>query len=895
MALSPGTRLGPYEIITQIGAGGMGEVYRATDNNLKRSVAIKVLPESVARDDDRLARFQREAEVLASLNHPNIAAIYGLDKSAGTTALVMELVEGPTLADRLSKGPLPVHDAFPVATQIADALEAAHDQGIIHRDLKPANIKVRPDGTVKVLDFGLAKVTERVGSSVDLSHTSTITSPAMTAAGVILGTAAYLSPEQAKGRPADRRSDVWAFGCVLYEMLTGRRAFPGEGVAETVGAVIHKSPDWTALPSTTLPAIRTLLRRCLEKDRRNRIPDIGMVRIELQDALAGSSSDALPTRDIEPRRERLAWAVALATLALAVVGAGFVWFRQEPADLRVYRASILASDEAPVVGITPTRFAVSPDGRQLAFTSRRADAPVTLWVRSLVDGSVRQLAGTEGANGPFWSPDSRFLAFNAQGRLKKTAVAGGSPVPIAPAAPVNVGPGAWSKDDVIVFPAQGNSGLYRVPATGGEPIPLTTLDTTAGDTRHWWPSFLPDGRRFLYLAIGSPGKPNDPRANYIGSLDEPGNGHLLLTGGSNAKYADGHVLFMRQRTLMAQPFDSSGLKLVGAPALVAEQVDISGSTGNSGAFSASETGVLVYQSGEPSGSQIVWLDRSGKQIGVVVQERGEYGHLELSPDGKRAVVSAVAAGRQRDLWILDLARKQRSPFTLGEREETAAVWSPDGGRLVFNAGHAGVGAMDVLMKLSSGGGSEELLLSGPGVKTPTSWSADAKFLLYDAADPGNPDVWVLPLTGDRKPVPYMPTTAHEAGARFSPDGRWVAYSSNQTGRAEIFVAPFPATGGRTLVSTAGAVLGTPRWRRDGRELFYLGPNGSLMVAEVDGSGGDFQVLNVRPLFQFRPVVFAGSSWDVMPDGQSFLVNAADDDAESQPLSLIINWTAALHK
>jgi Tol biopolymer transport system component len=911
LAMSPrlaaGTMIGPYRVADLIGSGGMGEVYKAIDTNLKRAVAIKVLPASVLADAERLARFQREAEVLGSLNHPNIAVIHGLERSGVTTALVMELVEGPTLADRLARGALVLEEALPIAKQIAEALEAAHERQIVHRDLKPANIKLPPDGLVKVLDFGLAKAMESPVPSPDVSQSPTITTPVMTQAGMLLGTAAYMSPEQARGMGADKRSDVWGFGCVLYEMLTGRQAFHGEGVADTVGAVIHKSPDWTALPSTTPPAIRTLLRRCLEKDRRDRIPDIGMVRIELQDVLAGSSSaPALPVAGTHPPRVRLAWAVAGIASVLAAAGVGLVWFRPVPTDARVYRSSILPVDDVPMAGALPGRFALSPDGRQLAFTARRPDESVMLWVRSLEDGTVRRLGGTEGATGHFWSPDSRFLAFNAQGQLKKVAVAGGPPIVIATAAAAAVGAarGAWSKDDVILFSPQPVGALYRVPATGGEPVSVTVLDRTAGDTRHWWPSFLPDGRRFLYLAIGSPGRPNDARAIYIGSVDQPGTGRLLMTGGANARYAQGHVLFMRDRTLMGQPFDAGRLELVGAPSPIAEQVVVGGATGTSGAFSVSDTGVLVYQSTVASGSRIMWLDRSGKEISVV-QERGEYGALELSPDGKRAVVSVVGAvSRHRDLWILDLTRNQPSPFTLGDREETAAVWSSDGARLVFNGGSRVVGPTGLFVKLSSGAGSEEPLLSGSGIKFPSSWSHDARFLLYGTPGPEDADVWILPLDADRTPKPFMQTTSDEGGARFSPDGRWVAYGTNQTGQAEIFVTPFPETGERTRVSTAGALLQSARWRGDGRELFYLTRDGSLMAAEVDGRGREFRVLNVKPLFRFRPSlgtdrssydIAINSLYDVIPDGQTFLVNAADEDGAEQPLSLMINWTAALRR
>ena len=494
MALAPGTRLGAYEISAAIGAGGMGEVYRARDTKLHRDVAIKVLPEALAHDIERLARFEREARTLASLNHPNIAQIHGLEETDGIKALVLELVEGPTLADRIVKGPIPLDEALPIAKQIAEALEAAHEQGIVHRDLKPANVKVRPDGVVKVLDFGLAKLVgppegghyvgdrgvrlswpERSRGQPDLSQSPTITTPAMTQIGVILGTAAYMSPEQAKGKPAEKRSDVWAFGGVLYEMLTARQAFAGEDVVETLGAVIHKSPDWTALPADTPQAVRRLLERCLRKDRRQRLPDIGMARIEIEDAISGGPATFAQPRDTgRSRHERLAWFVAASLFVTVAAFAAALWLRPPLSESRTYRASILPLDEAPIVGLPPSRFTLSPDGQYLVFTSGRPGVPTTLWLRSLERESVRQLAGTEGAAGQFWSPDSRFIGFFAEGKLKKIDIAGGPPVSLTDAQS-GATAGSWSKDDVIVFPRL-KGGLYRIPARGGAVTAVTTLD-----------------------------------------------------------------------------------------------------------------------------------------------------------------------------------------------------------------------------------------------------------------------------------------------------------------------------------------------------------------------------------------------------------------------------------
>jgi Tol biopolymer transport system component len=897
MALAPGTRLGPYEIGAQIGVGGMGEVYRARDTQLQRDVAIKVLPEALAHDPERLARFEREAKTLAALNHPNIAQIHGLQESDGTRALVMELVEGPTLADHIAHGAIPVDEALPIARQIAEALEAAHEQGIIHRDLKPANVKVRDDGTVKVLDFGLAKILEPVGTTPSLSQSPTITTPAMTQVGVILGTAAYMSPEQAKGRPADKRSDVWAFGCVLYEMLTGHQAFAGEGVVEALGAVIHKSPDWTALPADTPQAIGRLLRRCLQKDRRQRIPDMAMTRIEIQDAISeGPATVAHPLRMERRSHERLAWLVASSLLVLLAAFATAMWLQSRPTESLTYRAAILPLDEAPMVGLPPGRFTLSPNGQYLVFLSGQPGSPATLWLRSLTRESVRQLAGTEGAAAPFWSPDSRVIGFFAQGKLKKIDITGGPPVSLTDAES-GASAGSWNTDDVIVFPRL-RGGLYRIHAGGGAVSAVTTLDEAAGDNRHWWPYFLPDGSHFLYEAVGSASGVDDPRAVYIGSLDpNEKKSQLLLTGGSNAKYAQGYVLFMRESTLMAQRFDTRRLTLTGEPLPVAEGVDIGGSTRQSGAFSVSATGTLIYETAPPDSlTKLVWLDRSGKQVGAVPERAARTGNLDLSPDGTRAVVNAQASIRgPGDIWIVDLVRGLRWPLTRGDSNETRAIWSHDGNHIIFSRRSV---TTDLYMKLSSGAESEQLILSDSGEMLPLSWSHDGQFLLYAAGRAGTGgDLWVLRLS-DHKQIPYMQTPFAENGARFSPPhDRWVAFGSNESGSPQIYVAPFPGTGEKYLVSVEPTMppgVGA-RWRADGRELFYVSQDGMLMAVDIDSSGPKIKIGTPRKLFQ---IPGSGSAFDVARDGKRFLFKVAESERTSDSpaaLTLVTNWTAALTK
>ena len=727
MLLSAGARLGPYEIISPLGAGGMGEVYRARDTKLGRGVAIKVLPEAVATHPDRIARFEREAKVLASLNHPHIAALFGMEESSGRHFLVMELVEGETLAERIAspnatgRG-LPVEDALKIALQIAGALEAAHECGIIHRDLKPANVMVTPDEVVKVLDFGLAKAAEGGRAGQDLSQSATV-SFAGTREGTILGTAAYMSPEQARGKPVDKRTDIWAFGCVIYEMLTGRLAFSGETASDAVAAILSRDPDWLALPAETPESVRRLLRRSLEKDPKRRLHDIADARIELEETLAQPSaaghlvspdpSAPIVTTGARARaRVRLAWVAAtlsvaaiVAALALGRVGS----FGRPAVDTRVFRSSIVLPEGAQIpadrssANLGPGgRFALSPDGRRLAFVARRdAIGPPLLWVRPL-DGLVAQsLVGTEGATYPFWSPDSRFIAFLAQGKVKKIAVSGGAPVTLADA---SLGAtGAWNRDDVILFTPKGGAQLYRVSASGGTPSPVTTVDTGSGGEQHWFPFFLPDGRHFLYSALGgkTAGAAN-PSGVYVGSLDPTEKSSLLLPDGSHAKYAEGYLIYMRGTTLMVRPFDANRRELQGEAEPLAEQLQTtSGSvTGAAGAFTVSETGVLAYQTGSGAvRSQLVWHERGGKETSVL-GDQADYADVELSPDDQRVAVSVLdPAQGTRDLWLYDVKRGLRTRFTYDAANEFEPIWSPDGDRLTFSRNK---GSVDLYQKGRAG-------------------------------------------------------------------------------------------------------------------------------------------------------------------------------------------------
>jgi len=885
--LNRGTRIGVYEVIALIGKGGMGEVYRAHDTRLNRDVALKVLPEVFARDRERMARFEREAKLLASLNHPNIAAIYGLEESGPIRALVMELVEGPTLAERIRGGPVAVDETLPIAKQVADAVEYAHDNNVIHRDLKPANIKVKADGMVKVLDFGLAKALADEPTAADMSNSPTL-SMAATRQGVILGTAAYMSPEQAKGKTADRRADVWAFGVVVCEMLTGRQVFTGETLPETLAAVMKEEPSFEALPSNTPPAIRKVLRRCLHKNVKRRLQHIGEARIILEDVLSGAAP-AEPVAASRHNRERVAWSVAAVLFVLLVAGlalGAFAYFRRAPEETKAVRFLLSPPEgwnlrQAPG-GSSPAPLAVSPDGQRVAFVATGADGKSLLWVRPLDTLAAESLAGTDDATSPFWSPDSRFLGFFAGGKLKKIAVSGGPPITLCDTRDGNGG--TWSRDGFIVFEPAGLSALQKVSAAGGMPTAATVL--APGETRHQRPFFLPDGRHFLYET--------ERGANYLGvsiylaSLDSTERKLLLNSNSSNVVYSQGHLLFLRETTLMAQPFDTQRLELVGEAYPIAEQIQIRPAGEPYAIFSASENGVLAYQSGAAAGgSQLTWFDRSGKQIGIL-GEPAAYADIELSPDGRQASVSLPDQTRRgRDIWMYNVARGLRTRFTFDPADELPAIWSPDGSKVIFNSRRKG--PLDLYQKASDGSGTEALLLEDNSDKYPLSWSADGRLILFRAGG----DVFVLPLSGERKPMPYLQTQFNEGDSQFSPDGRWVAYASNESGRFEVYVAPFRGPGGKWQVSTTGG--SEPRWRRDGTEVFYLDPDDKLMVAAVNGRGSTFEVGAVRPLFETRAGAVARFRYSVSADGQRFLVNTFPEQSASAPITVVLNWTAGLQK
>jgi eukaryotic-like serine/threonine-protein kinase len=873
MPLAVGDKLGPYEIAAPIGAGGMGEVFRARDTRLGRDVAIKV---SNARFSER---FEREARAVAALNHPNICTLYDV----GPNYLVMELVEGPTLGERIKQGAIPLEESLRIARQVADALEAAHDKGIVHRDLKPGNIKIKPDGTVKVLDFGLAKVGGTPAASVENSPTLSMTA---TQAGVILGTAGYMSPEQARGKTVDKRADIWAFGVVLYEMLTGRHLFEGEDVGEILAAVIKEEPNLEVVPAS----VRRLLRLCLQKDPKQRLHDIADAWLLLEETPVGGGLVRLGGG----RARLLPW-IAATMLGVAALALGFVHFREKPQVAAPVRFQIPMPEKVNLGG---GGFSLSPDGRLLVFTAVGSDGTRRLFVRALDSLEARPLPGTEGAGlyPPFWSPDSKFVGFSLGNKYMKVDVSGGPPQTLCEL-PGNLGGSAWNRDGVILIGAN-PGGLWQVPEAGGVPSMVTAVDPARQEQFHGRPSFLPDGRHFLYIRTSA-----NPEYSgiYIGSLDikpQDQDRKRLLPGRLGVLYvpssdpASGHVLFLREATLMAQPFDTRKLELTAQPVPVAEQV------GNNGAitafFWASDNGTLAYRGGGQVNRQFTWLDRSGN-VSSRVGDPGPHGDLALSPDGTR--VASFRGDQQADIWLYEFARGVSTRFTFAASVERYPLWSPDGSRLVFSSNRGG--HYDLYQKASNGTGEDELLFKSDQDKQPTSWSRDGRFLLFNSLDPKTTsDIWVLPLEGDRKPVPFLHTEFIEAQAAFSPDGRWVAYASLESGGPEVYVRPFSPPGaagstsvsGKWQISKAGGV--NPRWRGDGKELFYSTQDGRVMAVEVTANPS-FQAGIPQPLFNVAP---NASNLQVTPDGKRFLIAAPPQQTNAEvPITVLLNWPALLKK
>ena len=874
MALTSGSRIGPYEVSAPIGAGGMGQVWRATDTTLGRQVAIKILPDAFASDPDRLARFEREAKTLASLNHPHIAAIYGFEKSGGTHALVMELVDGEDLSQRIARGAIALDEALPIARQIANALEAAHAHNIIHRDLKPANIKMRADGTVKVLDFGLAKAMDRKGALSDsASMAPTITTPAMTQAGMILGTAAYMSPEQARGRAIDERADIWAFGAVLYEMLSGRRAFVGDDVTDTLAAVVLKEPDWNALPPATPPGIRRLLARSLRKDPKQRLHHVADARIELDDPV----TEAAPA-GIEPPEARRSWArlAAGAAVLLAVAAVAVVQ------TVRLSRVGAVPSSPvrftiAPPAGVESLDASVplavlSPDGIRIVQSLRRG--PVAqLFMRRLDEDEAKPIAGSENGTRPFFSPDGKWVAFIARGTMKKVAVDGGAAVDIGPA---DFGTGAWTPDDTIVFTPNYSSGLWRMAASGGTPQKLTEPNTKDGELGHFWPQILPDGKTVLFTSFKTPVEQSRIEAYSL----ETGARKVVMDGGFHGRYvASGHLLFARSTTVFAAPFDVNRQEVTSPPAPVLSDVAVDNPNGLA-QFSVSSTGTLAYvsQSAANPPRRLAWLDRTGR-ISPIGQERRVFSDPRLSPDGRELAVS-IRGERDADVWVYDLSRGTFGRVTTAPGTQSDPVWTPDGRRLYFLFEEP---VFHIYSRLADGGPEPERILDGPFDVRPTSVSPDGGVLVYERNDPATTrqGIWLLPLTGERKPRAFVDTPAEERDGIVSPDGRWLAYRSDETGRDEVYLQSFPDGPDRVQVSTNGGQW--VRWSRDGREIFFR-EGEKLMAASVRGREVG------RPDMLFQRTWSGG--YDVAPDGR-FIAALPDENAPPTPARVVLNWLEEL--
>jgi serine/threonine protein kinase/Tol biopolymer transport system component len=884
MTIASGTNLGSYEILLQIGAGGMGEVYKAHDTKLGREVAIKVLPEAFAHDAERLSRFQREAKMLASLNHPNIATIHGLEHSNGTHFLIMELVSGETLAERIKRDrAVPIEEALAIAKQIAEALETAHEKGIIHRDLKPANVKVTPEGKVKVLDFGLAKAFAGDGASEDPSNSPTLSMTA-TMHGVILGTAAYMSPEQARGKSVDKRTDIWAFGCVLYELLTGKHAFEGETVTEILAAVLKGEPDWQVLPSTTPVQIRSLLRRCLQKDKTLRMQAAGDARIEIQEALiAPTPAEPISVAPSRPGRTWRQMAVFGLALLVGMAVSGLAVWNLKPAPAKpVSRMVInlppgdqLAAQDFPAI-------AISPDGTQLAYVAIHAGTR-QIFLRALDSLEAKPLSGTEGANTPFFSPDGQSLGFFAGGRLKKISVSGGAALTLGNAA---VPSGAtWGSNGTIIFAPTAASVLEQISDAGGAPQALTHLDN--GDVAHGWPELLPSSNAVLFAGGG--GGPNPEIAVQSRSSGERRN---LVAGGTAPHYAaTGHLIFAQGGNLMAVPFDGRRLQVTGAAIPVVEGVLQSGFVGGV-QYALSNTGSLVYVlGGSLAAERLVWVSRNGTEQALAAPPR-TYIYPRISPEGRRVAVGIVEEGIQ--LWLYDLARDALTRLTFGGNTNFNAAWTPDGKRIAFLSNKEG--PQNVFWQLADGSGGLERLTTSEYTQPPRSFSSDGKLLAFVEIDPTTGyDIWILRLS-DRKAQPFLRTPFNESVPAFSPDGRSLAYISDESGRFEIYVQPYPGPGSKYQISTEGGT--EPVWNPNGKELFYR--SGDKMMAVDITTQPSFSVGKPRMLFQgpYVPTPITFPFYDVSPDGQRFLMIKPSEQTSSSSLTQIVvvqNWFEELKR
>jgi Tol biopolymer transport system component len=860
----------------------MGEVWKARDTRLDRTVAIKVLAQHLSASPEVRQRFEREAKTISQLSHPHICALYDVGREGETEYLVMELLEGETLSDRLARGPLPLEQTLRYGVEISDALDKAHRQGIVHRDLKPGNVMLTKSG-VKLLDFGLAKMAAPPAPLAEASSLPTQGVPGqpLTEKGTVMGTFQYMAPEQIEGAEADARTDIFALGTVLYEMATGRKAFTGKSRVSLIGSILKdEPPPISSIEPMTPPALDRLVQTCLAKEPDDRFQTAHDVKLQLRWIAEGGSqagaAAVVPSR--RSSRERLAWgllAVALLAALAAVAGALFFARRARLAS-RSVRASILPPDGWSFA--YSGAVAISPDARELAFVALSAERKALLWVRRIDALAARPLSDTEGASYPFWSPDSRFIGFFASGKLKKVDVSGGPSQTICDA-PIGRG-GSWNQDGVIVFAPRNRSTIHQVPASGGSPTPVTRFE--GGEGTHRWPHFLPDGRHFLFTVLGGSG----PLGRlFVGSLDSKERKHLLDVS-SNVAYAPpGYLLFVRESNLLAQPFNVARREVHGESFLVGDRVSYAGSVVYAD-ISASQQGVIVYKNSTLSPSRLVWHDREGQEAGSV-GEPAHYRFPRPSPDGRKLAVILLDPRTQNgDIWLYGTERETPTRFTFQPGTYRGEAWSSDGRRIAY-------GLRNTLnVKSSSNVGGEEKVLESPSLKSVSDWSPDGRSLLYDeiSGESGS-DLMLLPLSGDRKPIPVLATPFNERGGRFSFDGRWIAYVSDESGQLEVYVRPFPGPGGAVRLSSGGGV--SPRWRRDGREVFYIAEDRKLMAVEVKG-GSQFEVGKVRPLFEARVTgeqVPFEADYEVAPDGQRFLINSPAAEKNVSAITLLFNSMA----
>ncbi|HSE32059.1 MAG TPA: protein kinase [Pyrinomonadaceae bacterium] len=896
MIITAGTKLGRYEIRSQIGAGGMGEVYRARDLEIGRDVAVKVLPKRFSADKDRLQRFQQEACAAGALNHPNILSIYDVGKHDGSPYVVSELLEGETLRNRIAGTPLAQRRAIDYALQIARGLAAAHEKGIIHRDLKPDNIFITNDGRLKILDFGLAKLTHLDG---DQAQTDIPTRRIDTDPGVVMGTVGYMSPEQVKGRVVDQCSDIFAFGAILYEMLSGRRAFHGESAAETMSAILKEDPpDLSDTNKTVSPALERLVNHCLEKNPEARFHSARDLGFALE-ALSGSASGTVaPSSASQPRtwnRERLIWMGTTALLGLIALGAVLIPFVRQPnVDLQTVRFNVtLPAKSSFFWDVETHNLALSPDGRRLAFIATK-DGKRLLWLNSFDELSPQPIDGTDGAYSPFWSPDSRYVAFFADGSLKKLDVVGLSVQTICSLSGAIETVGSWGSAGVIVFsdqfndhgpnaavsPEASSSAIYRVSANGG----VATVLTKSARFKTHWVHFLPDGKRYLFY-----GRAQSPSESgiYSASLDAPDGTLVLQTAITRLEYAPpGYLLYAREGSLLAQPFDEKNLRVAGEPINLLNHLPFFDKTGWA-EFSVAGSTVLAYAK-VISSNRLVWLDRTGRELSEVAVLNGNY-EVRLSPDDQEVAYSVIDERMgSADIWLQDLSHNTRTRFAAGPTDDANSVWSPDGKRLAYFSCCEAPSTLHIKELNDPGKGQTPL---PAGFNSPWDWSHDGKFILYSENPPNtNRDIWVLPLDGEQKPYPLLQGAFNEIYAQFSPDGQWVAYLSNETGNDELYVARFDNPRDRTRVSTAGA--SQPRWAKDGKELFYLAADNGLMAVPVR-TGSKLEL--GQAVFLFKIDANADNAYDVNAKGDRFLVITTEQTVRSTPFTVILNWTADLRR